>query len=200
MKMIKMNSIKILSTSLALAGLTLMSCGNDKNKATDNEAETETENVESSYEKSEKAEEVNEIKTRQYAMADGDEFTYRYDNEGAISLNNWNDYNTVTLKMAEIEDADFVVTFEDLNGLEYSILNLSESIPSWLRTEEVMEDIADIQKEYKELIAEQNASESERQENLEELNEQFADLREELAETVEDYMNKNKVEFYNDVE
>lgn len=196
MKMIRLNSVRMLTMSLVVAGLTLVSCGEDKKKTTDIDEDAA---VQTDYEaKDYEASDDNTIKTRQYAMADGDNFTYRYDNDGAITLNNWEDYNTVNLQFSELEDADFAITVEKYETLDYSIANLANTIPAWLKTEEVMEDIADIQKEYKELRAEENASESEVKENLEELSEQFADLREELAETVEDYVKKNKIEFYND--
>jgi len=51
-----------------------------------------------------------------------------------------------------------------------------------------MEGVADIQKEYKELIEDPTASEKEVQENLEEISEKFDDLKEELDETIQQYI------------
>lgn len=46
-----------------------------------------------------------------------------------------------------------------IKKLNYRIANLANTIPSYFKTEEVMEEVADIQKEYKELIEDPTASE-----------------------------------------
>jgi len=190
-----MKTMNKITTVFAIAGLTLMSCGNDKKNAsytedrdnTDTEIKTETPSIDN-----EEHTDENVIMTREYAMNDGREITYDFNSKGLQSLNNWSDFNTLSYEMAEIEAVDFSSTNDRILNWDGVISNLGNTIPEWLKTEEVMEDIDDIQKEYKELIAEKNASQKEQKENLEELSEQFADLREELNETIDRYMNVNE--------
>ncbi|MEP2404703.1 MAG: hypothetical protein ABJH73_10425, partial [Nonlabens ulvanivorans] len=54
-------------------------------------------------------------------------------------------------------------------------------------TEEIREDVADVQKEFKELIATKTDND-EYMEDLEELTEQYEDLREELKEVTMEYI------------
>ncbi|WP_179343898.1 hypothetical protein [Winogradskyella ursingii] len=137
---------------------------------------------------------------RDYTMKDGSEISYEYDDRGVKTVSAWDDYNTLSYEMDEIEKVDINTKNIRMVSLDGIISNLGNSVPQWLKTEEVMEDVADIQKEYEEYKAEKNASLDERNENLEEISEQFADFREELRETIEKYfeIHRDAVEEFNE--
>lgn len=141
-----------------------------------------------------------EIKTRTYKMKDGSTISYYLDAKGIAGFEDWKDFTIVNTELAKVSNTNFVTTSEKLNRLNYKVANLRNSIPAYLKTEEVMEDVADIQKEYLELISEKNASEKEIIENLEEFNEQFDDLKEELDETLKMYIDtkKDAIEEFNE--
>ncbi len=184
MKNTKMKSIKLFVTALTVSSFMLVSCDNGSKKTTENVDET-TEKVASKMEDNEKP--TDEIKTRTYKMKDGKIIVYNLDSKGIVGFDDWNDYTVVNYELAEIRNSQEVTISQRIRNMNYRIANLGNSIPAWLKTEEVMEDVADIQKEYKELIEDADASEDEVKENLEELSEQFDDLREELNETVKKY-------------
>ena len=133
-------------------------------------------------------------------MKDGSTISYYLDAKGIAGFEDWKDFTIVNTELAKVSNTNFVTTSEKLNRLNYKVANLRNSIPAYLKTEEVMEDVADIQKEYLELISEKNASEKEIKENLEEFNEQFDDLKEELDETLKMYLDtkKDAIEEFNE--
>ncbi|MFD1063225.1 hypothetical protein ACFQ1Q_08190 [Winogradskyella litorisediminis] len=188
-----MKTIKIIS-SLLIAGVVMTSC-NDKVNNEDTAKLNVSDNTEIKLtNESGQLEEKRqmEVMTKEYAMKDGSEISYTYTEDGVTSLRDWDAYNIMSYEMGEIENANFKTTNKRITNLYGTVMSLGETIPAWLKTEEVMEDITDIQKEYKEYLEEKNASANERQENLEELNEQFADLREELNETIDEYLKINQ--------
>lgn len=128
------------------------------------------------------------LKTRTYKMKDGSKITYQYDPEGIVGFDDWKDFTIINTEIIDISRRNINESKQRMSNLNYRIANLSNSIPAYLKTEEVMEDVADIQKEYLELIEDTDASEKEIAENYEELAEQFADLNEELEETMDKYM------------
>tara|TARA_R110002012_G_scaffold283145_1_gene473300 strand:+ start:368 stop:1057 length:690 start_codon:yes stop_codon:yes gene_type:complete len=198
-----MKTTKFLTAAIIVSGLTFTACGNDKKETTDTMESNETEMYQSDLEANNQSEMENPaqvIMTRQYAMNDGTKINYDLNEEGVTGFEAWEPFNTLSYEIREINNVDLVVTNERINSWNGTIMNLDKTIPSWLKTEEVMEDVADIQKEYKELVAELNAPEKERKENLEELTEQFDDLREELTETINEYIkvNKEAIEEYNE--
>lgn len=192
-----MKTVKVL-TSILLAGTIFTACQENKERKEDTVMDNEVEET-TTLSNADNAD-VNKVTTREYAMKDGTKISYDYSEDGVTSLNDWSDYNTVSYELAEIESMDFKTTNERVVNMDGIISNLGNSIPDWLKTEEVMEDVADIQKEYKEYLEEKDATEKERMENLEELNEKFADLREELNETIEKYIevHKDAIEEYNE--
>ena len=128
------------------------------------------------------------LKTRTYKMKDGSKIAYQYDPEGIVGFDDWKDYTVINTEIIDISRRSVNEAKLRISSLNYRIANLSNTIPAYLKTEEVMEDVADIQKEYLELIEDTDASEEEIEENYEELAEQFADLNEELEETMDKYM------------
>ena len=86
-----------------------------------------------------------------------------------------------------LEGASLEQTKVLVSKMGTNIMMLDDTMPSWVNTEEVREDVADVQKEYKELIAYRTDRE-EYMEDLEELTEQYEDLREELKEVTMEYI------------
>lgn len=193
MKNIKMNSIKLFATALTISSFMLVSCDNGKKNTTENKeeiaevVEVEKDNLDIDTEKIEMKE--NEVKTRTYKMRErATPIVYNLDANGIAGFDDWADYTVVNYELAEIKKTNYITTAQRVRNMNYRIANLGNTIPAWLKTEEVMEDVADIQEEYLELIEDPNASEKEMKENLEELSEKFDDLKEELDETVAEYV------------
>jgi len=198
-----MKTTKFFTAAIIASGLAFSACGDDKKENTDTMETSETEIYQSDLEANNQSEmetPTQVIMTRQYAMNDGTQINYDLDENGVTGFEAWKPFNTLSYEMKEVGKLDFVTSNERITNWSGTIMNLDKTIPSWLKTKEVMEDVADIQKEYKELVAEKNASEKERKENLEELSEQFDDLREELTETINEYIkvNKEAIEEYNE--
>lgn len=189
MKIIKMNSIKLFATALTLSSFMLISCDNGKKKTTENKEDlVEITEVEIDNLENEEVEMNDEIKTRTYKMKDKTSIVYNLDAKGIVGFDDWVNYTVVNAELTDIKRLNYVTTAQRVTNMNFRMANLGNTIPVWLKTEEVMEDVADIQKEYKELIEEENASEEEMKENLEELSEKFDDLKEELDETVNKYI------------
>ena len=131
-------------------------------------------------------------KEKEYNLTlnDGTEVFYISNDESAISVNGWSEFNAINKDLLNLKDKEYNITIESLEGLNGAITNLANTVPSSLKTEEVLEDISDLQEEYTKLINEKNAPLKNVKQNIEELVEKFDDLREELNETVEDYIKK----------
>lgn len=226
-KKIKNNLINLFVIAVFAITLVMVSCKTDANTSTENiDSEADVENVESNKDTTqlsvnadiENDEENtlestenkttstnasttdNELRTRTYRMNDGTAIVYDLDMNGIQGFKDWEDFNQVNLEFATIKRANYVTTQDRLQSMNFRVANLRNTIPAYLKTEEVMEDVADIQKEYLELISDADASEKEVRENLEELNEQFDDLKEELDETLKLYLEarKDAIEEYNE--
>ncbi|AUC85989.1 hypothetical protein CW731_12165 [Polaribacter sp. ALD11] len=197
MKNIKMNSIKLFATALTVSSFMLVSCDNAKKKAT--EIKEEATEIKKDIE-NEVGEMDDEVKTRTYKMKDGTAIVYNLDAKGVVGFDDWADFTVVNSELAQMRKSNFVTTAQRVKNMNFRIASLGSTIPAWLKTEEVMEDVADVQKEYLELIEDPNASDNERKENLEELSEKFDDLREELDETVKEYtkIHEEAIEEYNE--
>lgn len=111
-------------------------------------------------------------------------------NNNVATITNWGDFNSANNALLNLEDRNYEISMSNLSNLRGSIANLAESIPQSLRTEEVLEDIEDVQEEYRTLMNESDEPLKNIKQNIEELVEKFDDLREELYETVEDYSTK----------
>ena len=153
-----MKMIKKFTTVLTITGLLLTSCDSKKEKEYNLE------------------------------LSDGTSVFYNSNDENAISIDGWSEFNAANKTLINLEDRDYTISMGSLEGLNGAIANLSNTIPSSLKTEEVLEDIDDVQEEYKKLINEKNEPLKNIKQNIEELVEKFDDLREELNETVEDYI------------
>lgn len=210
MKSIKINSIKLVALALTASSFMFFSCDNAKKNTTENKEmseviKTEKDNLEVEKEIAEgDIDRMNmkegEVLTRSYKMKEKTPIVYNLDANGIAGFDDWKDFTVVNYELSEMRKANYVNTDQRLRNMNYRIANLGNTIPSWLKTEEVMEDVADIQKEYLELIEDTNASENEVKENLEELSEKFDDLKEELDETVAEYVkiNESAIEEFNE--
>lgn len=196
MKKIKMKSIKLFATALTVSSFMMVSCDVKKENTNEEEVieivEVEKDNIDvdadmDSDMNTKKLAEV-EVKTRTYKMKKQEPIVYDLDANGIAGFDDWRDYTVVNYELAKIRKAKYITTDQRVKNMNYRIANLGNSIPDWLKTEEVMEDVADVQKEYLELIEDADASEIEMKENLEELTEKFDDLKEELDETVQQYV------------
>ncbi len=123
-------------------------------------------------------------------LNDGTTVVYNSKDEAAITINDWTEFNQINNTLNNLEEVDYVVPMERLESLNSAIINLANSVPSSLKTEEVLEDIADIQEEFTKLINEKYEPLDNVKQNIEELVEKFYDLREELNEIVEAYIAK----------
>ena len=125
-------------------------------------------------------------KEKEYNLTlnDGTEVFYNSNDESAISIMGWSEFNAINKDLLNLKDKDYNITINSLEGLNGAITNLANTVPSSLK------DISDLQEEYTKLINEKNAPLKNVKQNIEELVEKFDDLREELNETVEDYIKK----------
>lgn len=202
MKTIKMKSIQLFSMTM-LSLFLITSCNNVKKTETEVEnemeevVEVEKDNIDVDGEMTPKN---NEVKTVTYKMKAQEPIVYNLDTNGIVGFRDWKDFTVVNFELAEIERANYITTNERIRNMNFRVANLGNTIPAWLKTEEVMEDVADVQSEYLELIKESNASENEIKENLEELSEKFDDLKEELNETVAKYVkiHEDAIEEFNE--
>ena len=210
MKSIKINSIKLFALAFTASSFMFFSCDTPKKNTTENNEiseviKTEKDNLEVEKEIAEgDVERMNmkegEVITRSYKIKEQTPIVYNLDANGIAGFDDWKDFTVVNYELAEIRKSNYVTTSQRIKNMNYRIANLGNTIPSWLKTEEVMEDVADIQKEYLELIKESNAPEKEVKENLEELSEKFDDLKEELDETVAEYVkiHESAIEEFNE--
>ncbi|MBL7559296.1 hypothetical protein JAO71_05705 [Olleya sp. YSTF-M6] len=110
----------------------------------------------------------------------------------AMQISGWDAFNTLSIEMKKLEGADFTTKSAAIPNLEATIATLHSTRPDWMKTEEITEDIEDVQKEYNEFIKEQNGKDKRNVRNLEELNEAYDDLVEEINETFDEYVTINR--------
>jgi prefoldin subunit 5 len=121
-------------------------------------------------------------------LTDGTSVLYNSANEKELVINDWTEFNDTNEILLNLEDKEYVIAVNNIENLNNPITNLAHTVPSALKTEEVIEDIVDVQEEYTKLINEKNQPIKNVKQNVEELVEKFDDLREELNEVVEDYV------------
>ncbi|MEL0644665.1 hypothetical protein V6251_09745 [Olleya sp. Ti.3.14] len=110
----------------------------------------------------------------------------------AMQISGWDGFNKLSIEMKKIEGADFNTKSAAIPNMGSIIASLQSTRPDWMKTEEITEDIEDVQKEYNEYIKEQNGKEKRNVRNLEELNEAYDDLVEEINETFDKYVKINR--------
>lgn len=115
---------------------------------------------------------------------DNGEFAEFSNEEGYLSFKEWGSFNSVNQEMHTNKNVDIQSKTNRLESLKVDVDNLQNTIPTWLKTEEVLEDIDDVQEEFKKLIKEKNEPTKNVEQNFEEFTEKFDDLREELNETI----------------
>ncbi|MHB0754865.1 hypothetical protein [Polaribacter sp. M15] len=194
MKIMNINSVKTMLMLLILSSIILTSCNKTKNKTeiedkkeVSKAIKVEKDNVDVKVKNEDFN--TNQIKTRTYKLKDrATPIVYDLDINGVVGFDDWEDFTTVNNELVNIRKSNEPNTKERIESLNYRVANLRNTIPDWLQTEEVLEDVADVQKEYLELISEKYVSENEMKENLEEVYEKFDDLKEELYETIETYI------------
>lgn len=120
-------------------------------------------------------------------LEDGKKVTVKKDDYGTYSFNDWNAFNVANTDLYEVENMDYNSSKRRIENLNRWISSLPKTAPNWIKTEEVLEDINNVQKEYEALLNERNKSTKVIRENWEDLSEKFDDLREEIEETIEDY-------------
>ncbi|WP_299049890.1 hypothetical protein [uncultured Polaribacter sp.] len=121
-------------------------------------------------------------------LKDGTNVYYNAYAETALSIDGWNAFADANETLLGLDKKSYEISTERIENLDESITNLSGTIPASLKTEEVLEDISDVNEEYRKLVDELNEPQKNIKQNIEELVEKFDDLREELNETVEDYV------------
>ncbi|AOW18215.1 hypothetical protein LPB03_12485 [Polaribacter vadi] len=177
-----MKTIQKTIAILAISGFLFISCDKTKKEKVEDKMEEIEESMEDAGDDI-----SDEFKKIQLKLEDGTYVNYSSNNSGDLSFDDWEGFNTANEELRAIEELDSKTYTTRIGDLSATIANLGNSIPAWLKTEEVMEDIEDIQKEYKKLSDERNESEDKIEQNIEDLMEKFDDLREELNETIEKY-------------
>lgn len=120
-------------------------------------------------------------------LENGETEIIRKNYEDGFVFENWNAYNMANAQLLRMENDEFKISKNRIIYLKKFVNNLSETIPSWLETNEVQEEINDIEEEFAVLIDELNESTQQIRANCKELNKEFKDLRKDINERVEDY-------------
>ncbi|WP_439129609.1 hypothetical protein [Polaribacter sp.] len=189
MKKVKIQVLKIYAVTISFSCLLFFSCNNTKKKTDEIEEEVIEEVSKIKTKKDNVVVDSNHpIKSRTYKMKDGKALVYYLDANGIAGFNDWIDYTIVNTELASIRSTNpKKSTKKRLQNLNFRIANLANTIPDWLKTADVIEDVVDIQKEYKNLIDDVDVSEEEMKENLEDFTEKFDDLKVELDQTIQEY-------------
>ena len=82
----------------------------------------------------------------------------RKDYYDTYSFSNWNAYNVANTQIHQVENNKFNSSPKRIVNLEKSISNLSATIPNWIKTEDILEEIAEIEQEYETLLSEKDKS------------------------------------------
>ncbi|NVJ88266.1 MAG: hypothetical protein HWD82_02340 [Flavobacteriaceae bacterium] len=110
------------------------------------------------------------------------------DDFGTYSFNNWNDFNLLNVRLHVAESKEFRVPVSTVGVYEEAVNNLHNSIPKWLKSEDLVKEIKDAQKKYDNLIDERFKSTTKVRKNWSELTNAFDDVRELLNEKVDNYI------------
>jgi len=198
-----MRNLKLKLSILALSGLVFTSCMDEK-KATEldasgNEIELNSKTGDNPKLKDKlgtKTEKSRTNKTMVYnkvTSKDGKVVERSMNNEvHAMQISGWSGFNTLSIEMKKLENADFNTIKAALPNFDKTIASLDPTRPDWMKTREIGKDIADVQKEYKALMSKDNTNDRKYKRDLEELNEAYDDLVEEINETFDKYVKINR--------
>ena len=203
MKIMNINSVKIIAFVLAISNFVLMSCAHQVKKVDSTnkkEMAIVVDDTKNTLESKQKWD-GKIVKKRVYKIKDTQKpIVYNLDTNGIVGFDDWTDYTIVNYEIEDIKRSNYSTTKNRLQHIHYRIANLNNTIPNWLKTEEVLEDINDIQKDYLELIKDSTASGEDLEGELEDFSEKFDDLKEELQETVDRYVkiHEDAIEEFNE--
>lgn len=196
-----MKNLKNAIGLLTITGLLFTSCMDDKKNNQSNMTDSET-SQDAKLEANSKAMSSNSDKMMiNKNVSDGNTTTTKSGDVvtrsintkvNAMQISGWDGFNKLSIQMKKIEDADFNTKSAAIPNMGSIIASLQNTRPDWMKTEEITEDIEDVQKEYNEYIKEQNGKEKRNVRNLEELNEAYDDLVEEINETFDKYVKINR--------
>lgn len=194
-----MKNLKTSISVLAMSGLIFTSCM-DENKSKDMKDMDEENKVEMNSEKEDMLKENTSNSDTEQMMAynkvtsvDGEVVERSINNDvKALQISGWDGFNKLSIEMKKLEDADLNTMQTALPNFESTIASLSTTRPEWMMTEEISEDIEDLQKEYKALMSSDNTNEKKYKRDLEEVNEAYDDLVEEINETFDTYVKINR--------
>lgn len=179
-----MKNLKTIPYAVAIALIGFTSCAEEKKENNDlEENNTQTEIVRNDVDA---VNAVDEMEAKRMAnMVDKNIFT-EYKNTGIVT--GWKAFSDLHIGMKSLEGKDYAATKKTAGNLAATINDLTITRPDWLKTEEISEDIDDLEKDYKKLMSEDNTNEDKFRRDLEEVNEQYDDLIEEVNETIERYI------------
>ncbi|WP_452222926.1 hypothetical protein [Lacinutrix chionoecetis] len=193
-----MKNLKISIAVLALSGFAFTSCMDEK-KSDKTEAEKMEMNSEMENNSDDKTRAMNndteEMMASNIRMTskDGKIVERSMNNDvKAMQISGWESFNTLSVEMKKLEGMDMMKMKTAMPNFANTIATLNTTRPEWMMTEEISEDVEDLQKEYNELIADKTADTEEYRENLEEVNEAYDDLVEEINETFDKYVKINR--------
>jgi len=197
-----MKNFKRLLGIITISSLTIMSCIDEKKSDTldtDN-AETEVSLNSSKNSKTMTSDADSDTKSttaynniNKVISKDGNNVERSIDNEiKAMQISGWSGFNTLSKEMKKLEGANLATMKTTLPKFANTIASLKTTRPDWMKTEEIGEDIEDLQKEYKELMSKNNTNDRKYGRDLEELNEAYDDLVEEINETFDKYVKINR--------
>ena len=106
---------------------------------------------------------------------------------GIVGISNWESFNKLSREMYTLKGADYFTTITMMRRMQPTVAKLQATMPAWMNTEEIIEDVDDFIKDYNELVGDTTADDKEFRENLEEISEQYEDLREEAQEVFVEY-------------
>ena len=182
-----MKNFKTIFLALSFLGLVFTSCMDEKSEKKDTDQTEINSELKNNTEK-------NINNDEKMMVSNNNSMAIRTTNNDvkAMQISGWSSFNELSIEMKKLENADFSKMKTTLPMFEKTIASLNSTRPEWMMTEEIREDVEDVQKEYNELIADKNAGEKEYKENIEELNEAYDDLVEEINETFDEYVKINR--------
>jgi len=185
MKTKKINLFKTLAITLTVFSLAFVSCDKAKNKTS--EAKDEVTKLVDEH-----TEEKDAVKTHKYTMKDGRTIIYDINAKGIVGFDDWSNYTEVNAELESFKDKEYITVENNVINLNDRMENLANTIPDWLKTDKVLEDVEAVQEEYRALMNDNDDSESEVEKNLDALSDKFDDLKETLDKTVAAYTKQHE--------